>query len=52
MEKGDWLLVVILLVIAIAVTLFALNIDAFFPVPSPDSAAKDVIDTINSTFPR
>ena len=52
MEKGDWLLAVILCVIVIMITLFALNIDAFFPVPSPESAVKDVIDTINSTFPR
>jgi len=50
MEKGDWILVFVLILIVIGITILALRIDLLFPVPEAKEAAKGVLETINSTL--
>jgi hypothetical protein len=50
MEKGDWILVGILILVIIAITFLSLRIDLLFPVPEAKEAATSLFETINSTI--
>jgi hypothetical protein len=49
MEKGDWLLVVIIIFVLIIIALLIANIDRIFPTPTVQEAIKQSVNVTNPT---
>jgi len=50
MEKGDWALMLIIVIILVIVALVTANIDKLFPTPTVQQAVEQTINATNATI--
>ncbi len=49
MEKGDWVLIIIIILILAVVALVIANMDKLFPTPTVQQAIRQSVNITNST---